>query len=97
MFYSDQTLLDDGEDAEVTWAVPKVWRDAPWDGLQAVVAGDVVYRGQDIYCPLQSGELVTTNDLGPIMRAAGLAKYGLYIPKLEHEAVSKRVKEYRLG
>lgn len=95
MFYSDQTIVDEGEDAEVTFKVSQTWLDAPWDGLQAVVTGDVILRNQDIYCPLQNGELASTNDLGPILRAAGLAKYGLYIPTEEYEAVAKRVKEYR--
>ena len=100
LFYNDQTLLDDGQDVDVTWKVPKVWHDAPRDGVQAVVvpgAPDRVLRGVDIYFPLTNGEMIGTNDLGPILRTEGLAKYGLHIPTPEYEAVNQRVKEFRRG
>lgn len=100
MFYPDQTLLDDGEDVEVTFKVPRVWLEAPRDGIQGVIVHRddgklAAHEGRDIYAVLQSGEPMATNDLGPILRAAGLAKYGLWIPNVEFEAARERMREYR--
>jgi len=100
MFYPDKTLLDDGEDVDVTFKVPKVWLDAPRDGMQAVIIHRedgklVVHEGRDIYAVLQTGEPMATNDLGPLLRTAGLAKYGLWIPNNEFEEVRERMREYR--
>ena len=100
MFYPDDTLYDDGTDVEVVWKVPRVWHEAPRDGLQVVVVNgqpDITLREKDIYCPMMNGEIMSTDDLGPIMRTAGLAKYGLYLPRVEYDAVNQRVKEYRRG
>jgi hypothetical protein len=100
MFYPDQTLIDDGEDVEVTFKVPKTWFDAPRDGMQAVVIHRddgklVVHEGRDVYAVLQDGEPMATNDLGPMMRAAHIAKYGLWIPNEEWAQVRVRLQEYR--
>jgi hypothetical protein len=100
MFYPDQTLLDNGEDVEVTFKVPKVWFDAPRDGMQAIMIhredGQLVaHDGRDIYSVLQNGEPMATNDLGPLMREVGMAKYGLWIPTVEFDAVRERMREYR--
>jgi hypothetical protein len=100
MFYADRTLLDDGDDVEVTFKVPRVWSNAPRDGMQAVIIhGDegklVAHDGRDIYSVLQNGEPMATNDLGPLMREVGIAKYGLWIPTVEFDAVRERMREYR--
>jgi hypothetical protein len=100
IFYSDKVLSDDGEDVEVSFRVPKVWLEAPRDGVQAVVihrddGNLVVHEGRDIYAVLPTGEPMATNDLGPMMRATGIAKYGLWIPNEEFEAVREQVRAYR--
>ena len=100
MFYPDETLIDDGEDVEVTFTVPRVWFNAPRDGMQAVAIhrsdGKIsVHDGRDIYAVLQNGEPMATDDLGPVLRAAGLVKHGLWIPNEEFEAVRERVRAYR--
>ena len=100
MFYSDQTLLDDGEDVEVAFKVPRVWLDAPKDGLQAVVVHRddgklTVHIGRDIHAVMPSGDLMNTNDLGPLMRSIGLAKYGLWIPDDDFDQIHSRLKQHR--
>ena len=100
MFYPDKTLLDDGEDVEVTFRVPRVWLEAPRDGMQGVIVHRddgklVVHDGRDIYAVLQTGEPMATKDLGPLLRAAGIAKYGLWIPNVEFDAVRTRMRIYR--
>ena len=99
MFYPDQTLLDDGEDVEVTFTVPRVWLNAPRDGMQGIIIHNggklLAHDGRDIYAVLETGEPIATNDLGPMMRAAGIAKYGLWIPNVEFEQVRERMREYR--
>jgi hypothetical protein len=100
MFYPDQTLLDDGEDVDVTFKVPKVWLDAPRDGMQCVVVhrqdGKLTdYYGRDMYIVMQNGQPMATDDVGPLLRTAGIAKYGLWIPDVEFDAVRQRVQEHR--
>lgn len=102
MFYADGSIIkDDGEDVEVTFKVPRVWRDAPRDGVQFVVChlpdGKLrVYSGKDTYWTLQNGESVA-NDEGPVtlLRALGILKMGLWIPDEEFEAVRELVRDYR--
>ena len=100
MFYSDQTLLDDGEDVEVTFKVPRVWFDAPKDGLQAVMVHRddgklTVHTGLDVHMVMPNGEPMNTNDLGPLMRWVGLAKYGLWTPTEDFEQIYSRLKQHR--
>ena len=100
MFYPDKTLVDDGEDVEVTFTVPRVWLEAPRDGMQGIIVhsedGNILaHAGRDIYCVLQNGEPIATNDFGPVLRELGLAKYGLWIPTVEFEVVRERMREYR--
>ena len=100
MFYPDETLIDDGRDIEVTWTVPRVWRDAPKDGMQAVVVHRddgilSLHDSLDLYAVHLDGEPFGTHDLGPVLRALGLVKYGLQLPNDEWDAVRERVREYR--
>lgn len=101
IFYADGSIVeDDGEDVEVTFSVPRAWLTAPRDGVQFVVChrsdGRLqVLQNHDIYLVLRNGEPVACNDLGAQMRAAGLAKYGQWIPDEEYFAIRERVREYR--
>ncbi len=101
MFYRDETIHGDTEDyEEVVWRVPRAWLSAPVDGVQTVglTLPDNRFQslhGQDIYCVMQTGQPMATSDLGVITRLAGIAKYGLWIPNEEYEAVQDRVNEYR--
>jgi len=100
MVYPDRMLEDDGTDVEVVFRVPRVWKNAPADGMQAVIAHQNdgrlrVYDQCDIYAVLPNGEPMATDDLGPVLRAAGIAKYGLWIPNQEFEQVRKRIRAYR--
>ena len=101
MFYADgSVVLDDGEDVEVVWRVPRKWHEAPADGLQAVMVHRPDGRlrnhdSRDVYAVLQNGEPMATDDIGPLLRAAGIVKYGLWIPDEEWERVRDRVRAYR--
>lgn len=101
IFYADGSVVrDDGEDVEVTFRVPRAWRDAPRDGVQFVVCRRSdekmqVLGAMDIYVATPEGHLISTNDLGALMRHAGLAKYGLWIPDDEFFAVREKANEYR--
>jgi hypothetical protein len=100
MFYPDHTLIDNGEDVEVTFKVPQMWSLAPKDGMQGIIIHRkdeklLAHTGRDIYAVLPDGEPIATDDLGPMMRAEGIAKYGLWIPTVEYEAVRERMREYR--
>jgi hypothetical protein len=100
MFYPDHTLIDNGEDVEVTFKVPQMWSLAPKDGMQGIIIHRkdgklLAHDGRDIYAVLPDGEPMATDDLGPMMRAEGIAKYGLWIPTVEYEAVRERMREYR--
>lgn len=101
MFYSDGSIVaDDGDDAEVTFRVPRAWLGAPRDGLQAVVQHRpdgklTVLSGHDQYAVLTNGEPMATDDLSPLLRAAGIAKSGLWIPDEEYQAVREQVRQYR--
>jgi hypothetical protein len=100
MFYPDETILDDGEDVEVTFKVPRAWLDASKDGMQGVIThredGKLVpHDGRDIYVVLPNGEPMATNDLGPLLRSMGIAKYGLQIPTVEFDEVRERMRAYR--
>jgi hypothetical protein len=100
MFYPDHTFVDDGKDVEVVFKVPEVWAYAPKDGVQAVIVHRddgqiIVHENRDIYAVLQSGEPMATNDIGPLLRSTGLAKYGLWIPNEEWATVRTRLQEYR--
>lgn len=100
MFYPDQTLIDDGEDVEVTFTVPRVWLEAPRDGMQAVIVhgndGSIsLHDSLDIYAVHPNGEPFGTHDIGPTLRRSGLVKYGLQLPNEEWYAVRERVRDYR--
>lgn len=101
MFYSDDLVIkDDGEDIEVTFRVPRAWFGAPKDGLQTVMrfrpdGKIVVLNGHNQYAVLMNGEPMATDDLSPLLRAAGIAKSGLWIPDEEYEEVRERVRQYR--
>jgi hypothetical protein len=100
MFYTDHTFVDDGKDVEVVFKVPEVWAYAPKDGMQGVIVhradGKLVpHDGRDIYVVLPSGEPMATNDLGPLLRSIGIAKYGLQIPTVEFDEVRERMRAYR--
>jgi len=101
MFYGDGSVIeDDGEDIEVTFKIPRVWRDAPRDGLQFVVKhrddGKLqVLNGSDYYSVMRNGEPIGTDDLSTVLRAEGLCKSGLWIPNVEFEVVRERVRDYR--
>lgn len=100
MIYPDQNIVDDGEDVELRWMVPRVWLDAPADGMQAVIKhrpdGKIqVVESLDIYSVMQNGEPMGTNDLSPMLRSIGLIKNGLWIPDVEFENVRSRIRQYR--
>jgi len=100
LFYPEETLIDDGEDIEITFRVPRVWLNAPKDGMQSVIIhredGKLVpLDSRDIYAVLPTGEPIATNDIGPVLRAAGIAKYGLWIPNVEFDQVRERMRAYR--
>jgi hypothetical protein len=104
MFYADgPTIVDDGEDVEVIFRVPRAWLDAPTDGVQFVVRhmpdGKLrVHEQRDRYFVLQNGEPVA-NDEGPValLRSLGILKAGLWIPDEEYQAVREQVRAYRAG
>jgi hypothetical protein len=100
MFYPDHTLIDNGEDVEVTFKVPQVWSDAPKDGMQAVLVHRAdgllsLHDSLDIYAVHPNGEPFGTHDIGPVLRRSGLVKYGLQLPNEEWDAVRERVRDYR--
>lgn len=100
MFYPDRTIADDGVDTEVRFTVPRVWCDAPADGMQAAIVhlpdGRLrVIDSSDIYAVMQNGEPFGTNDVGPLVRSLGLAKYGLNLPNEEFAQVRERLRAYR--
>ena len=101
MFYADGSIVeDDGEDIEVTFKVPRVWLDAPKDGLQSIVRHRadsklVVLDSHDQYAVLPNGEPMATNDLAALLRSVGIAKSGLQIPDEEWAANTERVRAYR--
>lgn len=101
LFYADGSVVeDDGENVEVTFRVPRTWLNAPRDGVQFVAKhqGDgklQVLSNADLYAVMQNGEPMSTNDLSALLRAAGIAKSGLWIPNEEFETVRERVRDYR--
>jgi hypothetical protein len=100
MFYPDETLIDDGRDISVHWTVPRVWFEAPRDGMQAVAVHRddghlVVHESRDIFAVLQNGEPISTDDMGPVLRTAGIVKHGLWLPNEEWARVRTRLQEYR--
>lgn len=100
MVYPDRTLADDGEDVEVMIKVPRVWLTAPSDGMQAIIGhregGKLsVYESRDFYFLTMTGEPYGTDDITPVLRAAGLLKNGLQLPDAEYDAVRDRIRLYR--
>lgn len=100
MFYPDVDVVDDGEDVEVTFTVPRAWLNAPKDGLQSIVChrhdGKLkVIDSHDHYSVMPNGEPMGTGDLSAVFRATGLVKSGLWIPDVEFDAVRERVRGYR--
>lgn len=100
MVYPDRDIVDDGEDVELRFIVPRVWRDAPADGMQAVIKhrsdGKLsVHDSSDIYSVMQNGEPMATDDLSPLLRSIGLVKNGLWLPNEEFAAVRERIRMYR--
>lgn len=100
LFYPDREIADDGEDVEVTIKVPRAWLDAPADGMQAIVKHRadgklMVYDSRDFYFLTMNGELYGTDDITPVLRAAGLLKNGLQLPDEEFAAVRERMRTYR--
>ena len=101
MFYGDGTVIeDDGEDVEVTFKVPRVWFDAPRDGVQTIVKhrddGKLqILDSANFYGVMANGEPMSTDDLSALMRAMGIVKSGLWIPNEEYEAVLEKVRAYR--
>jgi len=100
MFYPQHEVVDDGEDVEITFKVPRVWLGASRDGLQSIVkhrhdGKPQVVDSHNQYCVMQNGEPMGTDDLSSLFRSMGLVKSGLWIPDVEFDAVRKRVQEYR--
>lgn len=100
MVYPDQMFVDDGSDVEVTFKIPRVWRDAPADGMQAAIIhlpdGKLrVFDSANIYSVMQNGEPFGTDDIGPLVRGLGIAKYGLNLPNAEWDEVRDRLRKYR--
>jgi hypothetical protein len=101
IFYADRSIIeDDGEDVEIIFRVPRVWLEAPRDGVQFVVCcrpdGKLsVLSGYDLYSVLANGQPMAADDLTAQYRATGLTKSGLWIPDEEFEAIRKLVQRYR--
>lgn len=100
LFYPDETLIDDGKNVTITITVPQVWRDAPRDGMQAILVHRIdglltLHDSHDLYAIHPNGQPFGTHDLGPVLRRSGLVKYGLQLPNEEWDAVRQRVREYR--
>lgn len=101
MFYPDGSpMLDDGEDVEVTFRVPRVWLDAPKDGLQIVVEhlpdGKMrLFQQYDRYFTLPGGQPKGADSTDPLLRSLGILKHGLWLPDDEYDQVRERVRLYR--
>jgi hypothetical protein len=101
IFYADGSVVkDDGEDVEVVFKVPKIWAEAPKDGVQFVVehlSDDKlrVYQQYDHYFVLPGGQPKGAKSTDPMLRNLGILKHGLWIPDEEFEEIREAVQEYR--
>lgn len=101
IFYADGSVVeDDGVDVDVTFKMPKVWRDAPRDGVQFVAnlmleGKYAVLGGQNLYHTTQEGALNATDDMSPTMRRAGVLKHGLTLPQEEFQEIRRQVVSWR--
>lgn len=87
IYYDDGSTFDsnDGE-----------WDEAPLDGVIFVVekVGDrtVFHSGNDYYV-MMADTVMTTGDLGPILRKLGFVKFGRWTSHRTFERISQRVRE----
>lgn len=93
----------------VTWAVyyddgsrftseDGAWDDAPVDGVICVVRRDgertEFSSGGDYYWHFpEDASIVSTSDLGPLLRKLRLVKFGRYTSHRNHEAIMRRARE----
>lgn len=104
ILYRDEIVEGGGpeeETVEVTLRLPKAWVEAPLDGVQAVIIEDeystrAVWRSSDYFYWIPGGEVCSTDDLGPFLRAyVPWVKHGLCLSQAEFAVVMQRAKEYR--
>lgn len=103
------TTLRDYKGVDVKWRIyyddgriitsnDCAWIDAPCDGVLFVLSradnSDIVITqsgGDFYYC--EDDCVVSTSDIGPLLRKLGLIKFGRWTSIKKYEAVSRRVAE----
>ena len=104
IFYADGSVYEGGGETdkwvEVKLKISSDWLHAPADGVQAVVQENpytcrYVWRNSDFYYWVPEGEVCSTDDIGPYMRAhLPMIKHGLCTTEEQFESVMRRVKGY---
>lgn len=104
IFYGDGSVVEGGgeddEWVEVRLRIPKTWRDAPPDNVQAVICENpyssrYVWRGTDFYYWVPDGEASCADSIGEFMRGyLPLIKFGLCLPEADYSDLVAKLKQY---
>lgn len=104
IFYGDGTIVEGGgpddEWVEVKLRIPRIWRDAPSDNVQAVVIEDIhsgrtVWRNNDFYYWVPDGEACSTDVIGEYERGyVPAVKFGLCLTQEQYDELARSIRDY---